>query len=215
VPRPLAFALALSVVAVAAAAAVPVSEVGVSGDPWEGRISWQCREAQVRVENVYVRPAAAARRGQAVRLLESASVVAPGEAEAAALLGMARRGRGSLAARYLDARIAGQDAARRAVFERRTGSWSRADQMVLDDMKAIRAGPRMRRMRFYLARGLVQPPYEQGFSLHICGTTLVVAQFSLRADSRRRPARVPVIALLERPPRAAHVTWLVSVPGAH
>jgi len=213
VPRLLAFALALSVAA--AAAAAPVATVGVSGDPWEGRASWQCREAQVPVENVYVRPVAAAQRGRAVRRLESASVVARGEAEAAALLGMARRGRESLAALYLDDRIAEQDEARRAVFERRGGSWSRADQILLDEMKAIRAGPRLRQMRLYLARGLAQPPYEEGFSLQTCGTTLVVDQFSPPATASPRPTRVPVIVLLERPPRDAHVRWLVSVPGPH
>ena len=104
------------------------------------------------------------------------------------------------------------DVARRSAIERHIGSWSEADQIVLDRLQTIRSGPRLHNFRPYLVRALAEIKLPGSFRVQVCGNVVVIAHLSVGA-TYSPPERSAVVLFLEHAPKTAFVEWAVRDPA--
>lgn len=195
-----------------------VSILGQSNDSWEGardadpRLHMQCGY----LDNAYYAEVPETRRAEAVTKLNNTAVVMLGNSEAADLLGVHLLPGEWLPTRHFLDLIDSMNAARRSVMERRVGSWSRAQQDVLDGLEAV-TFMRSSNFRPYLVRALrashSASSSANNYSVQICGTSVSPTSFAV-GDIHLPPERSALILFSETQPTTAFVRWAVPAPSA-
>ncbi len=190
-----------------------LATIGRSDDPWEGkpeadpRLHMQCGY----LDDPYFMEIPAGSRATAISRLGNSSVVPLDNVEAAELLDIKPRPGINVATQHFFDVIDSMNAARRSVYETQTGSWSMADQIVLDGLEKITFA-RSAGFRPYLVRALKAShaslvPFNE-YRVQMCGGIAAPDHIS-DGDLHLPPERSALIIFSDKTPTSAFVRWAV------
>ena len=182
--------------------------------------SWSVANADARcspVDENFVRPVASGMRANAVARLQQVSAIELSERDAARLLGLRlpQERPGALATVLTANEIGELEKAQSDALDRRIGSWSRADDDRLAELKSLLISSEISLFKPFLVRAVGKarsfPRYYEWYSVVQCGDQLGVHYTSPR-EPPVRAQRHPIVVLLEANPREVLVARFVSGP---
>jgi hypothetical protein len=195
--------------------AVPIAVIGHSNDLWEGNhdIDPRGQSQCVQINDPYFIAVPNVHLPLAISQLTRTPIVTLSDQGAAQLLDIHLTSSTGVGEAFLSQAIERMEAARSIVFKQHVGSWSQADQIVLDKLKITESGPHLQHVRPYLVRALAETKLGGGFRVQTCGDVVVVSHLSV-GTMYSPPDRSAVVIFLEHAPKAAFVEWAVDDPAS-
>jgi len=206
----------VSTISILIASLTPVSSVPLvpitpttPEDTWETDINPYLKNPPCtftsEVDESFVKPVVAAARAEATARLEQISAVELADSEAARFAGLPTTGQqaGTFATIIAADAVASAEEEKRKALAAHVGSWSENDAERLNELKELLSSGNISKLKPFLVRAVAKDHaivrYESGFSVLVCGGSLVVMYFSQR-DPPFAAQRQPLVLLLEKKP---------------
>jgi hypothetical protein len=176
-------------------------------DAWESRPPPGLQDC-VAVDAALISPVPVAHRPAAIARLRSSTIFALDRRQVRVLFGLAPSERVS-GVRRLEEAIADLARRRRAAHRDRVGSWSRADQQRLGELRRLRRARATATLRPFLVRAVAKHEGTGTLSASVCKDSLVITHNSL-GRSTPPSTRQPIVVFLDRAPTRVYVDWAID-----